>query len=319
MIGTAVKRLASRPHSSLWCGPEDIRHEDHVSMTTPPSPPHDLDTLYDQAKWAANMQEVIGRYGLLSDATRAAIGEPLRLSYGPADVERLDLYKARQNGAPIAVFVHGGGWRGGSAREYAFPAEMLVKAGIHFVTLDFSSVVAANGSLAVLVDQVRRALQFVFQNCADMGGDPKRIYLAGHSSGAHLAGMALSTDWASRGAPAEPIKAGLLVSGIYDLGPVRQTSRSAYVSIDDAAERDLSPIHQVERLRAPVLLAVGSTESPAFQQQAQAYADAATRSGKRMTLVRAESYNHFEILETLGNPYGLLGRHLLELIGANGG
>src|SRR5512145_2170759 len=86
----------------------------------------ELDAAYDQARYAPNAQQVQARYAANSNAARTRIGEPQRLAYGPTPVETLDLYPARAAGAPVFVFVHGGAWRAGTARNYAFAAEMLV-------------------------------------------------------------------------------------------------------------------------------------------------------------------------------------------------
>lgn len=276
--------------------------------------PEELEVAYDQSRWAANMGDVLARYSVISDAMRLVAGQPTRLSYGPASEEMLDLYKASEAFAPIVVFVHGGGWRGGSAREYGFPAEMMMAAGIYFIALDFATIADAKGDLAILVGQVRRALGWIYQNCSRFDGDPTRIYIVGHSSGAHLAAMALSTRWGDYGLSANPIRGGVLVSGVYDLGPLQHTSRSQYVYIDDRIERQLSPLHQIANLSAPLLLVVGSKESPEFQRQTLSYADAASASARQIKVVTAETYHHFDIVETLGNPYGLLGRNLLDFV-----
>jgi len=154
----------------------------------------------------------------------------------------------------------------------------------------------------------------VWRTCNSFGGDAKRLYVVGHSSGAHLAAMALSTHWAAYDLPENSIKGGVLISGIYDLGPLRQTSRSKYVHIDDLIEHQLSPIHHVASLTLPLLLFVGSKESPEYLRQAQDYAKAALQAGKPITVSVGEAYNHFEITETLGNPFGFLGRHLLRFV-----
>jgi arylformamidase len=278
----------------------------------------DLERLYNQSNWAPNMQAVIARYQRLSDAACLSIGEPERMAYGASSREQLDLYRADSQHAPVVIFIHGGGWRDGSARQYGFPAEMLVTAGVHFVVPDFSSVDDTKGDLSVPVDQVRRALAWVRENCRRFGGDGSRLYLVGHSSGAHLAGMALSTRQADHDVPADPIRGAVLVSGIYDLGPLRQTSRVKHVLIDDRVERVLSPLHQIDHLATPLLLAVGSAESPEFQRQARDYAKAVVEAGKHARVIVSETYHHFDILETLGNPYGLLGRSLLDLVSADG-
>lgn len=278
--------------------------------------PQDLEAAYDQTKWAPNMALLLARFATRSDAVRAAVGEPARISYGAGKDEGLDLYRAEAAGAPTVVFVHGGGWRRETAREQGFLAKMLLAAGIHFVALDFSSVVDAKGDLSTLVDQVRRALVWISRNCASFGGDSERLYLVGHSSGAHLAAMALSTRWTDHGLGPAPIRGGVLISGIYDLEPVRHTSRSEYVHFDDRIVRDLSPLHQIAEVTSPLLLAVGSRESPEFLRQTKEYARAVTASGRPANLIVGETYNHFEILETLGSPDGFVGQRLLELIGS---
>jgi len=280
--------------------------------------PEELEKAYDQSKWAANMQDILARYRLLSDAARAVIGEPTRVAYGAGSDEGLDIYPADAQGAPVVVFVHGGGWRSGSAWEFAFPAQMLRAAGIHYVALDFSTIADAKGDLAVLVDQVRRALAWLHRNCSGFGGDAGRLYLVGHSSGAHLAAMALSTRWHEYGVCENPVSSGVLISGIYDLGPLRHTSRAKYVRIDDLAERKLSPLRQISCLQSPLLLAVGSKESPEFQRQAKEYTGAVAEAGNEARLVIGNTYNHFDIVETFGNPYGLLGRSLLDLVNSGG-
>lgn len=271
---------------------------------------------YDQAKWAANMPEVLARYAWLSETARTALGAPRRFVYGPAATEAVEAFRTGRDNAPVVVFVHGGGWRGGAASDYAFPAETLLARGIHYVAVDFSTVTDAGGELSVLIDQIRRALVWTYRNCRAFGGDRTRIFLAGHSSGAHLAAMALSTKWSDHGLPEAPIKGGFLVSGIYDLEPLRRTSRAAYVKLDDSIVRAASPIHHVAALSANVIVAVGGKESPEFQRQARAYGEAARQAGKTVRTVALPHYNHFEITETLGSPTGALGRELIGMIEA---
>ena len=165
-----------------------------------------------------------------------------------------------------------------------------------------------------MVNQVRAAVNWVYRNCPEFGGDATRIYIVGHSSGAHLAAMALSTRWADYDLSVNPIRGGFLVSGIYDLGPLRHTSRSKSVRIDDDVEGRLSPMRCLGELVSPLLLAVGSKESPEFLRQTSDYATALCGLGNQTKVVVGETYNHFDIVETLGNPYGLLGRNLLDFV-----
>jgi arylformamidase len=279
-----------------------------------------LDAAYDQAAYAPNREQLIKRRIHDSELARIRIGEPERRAYGPAEIERLDVYRTARSAAPVFVFIHGGAWRSGRSKEFAAPAEMFLAAGAHYAVPDFSWVQDVGGSLKVLADQVRRAIAWVYDNAARLGIDPNQLYVGGQSSGGHLAAVALTTDWPRTfGAPADIIKGGICISGMYDLTPVRLSARSNYVEFDDATVAALSPIRHLDRLRAPLIVAYGTYETPEFQRQNREFATAVQTAGKPVQLLVGESYNHFELPETLGNPYGLLGRAVLDLMGLTAG
>ena len=275
----------------------------------------ELDAAYDQLKYAPNQAQILKRYASNSDAFRTRFGAPQRLVYGAAAVEGADLYRASKalaGGAPINIFIHGGAWRSGFAKDYGFLAELFVSAGAHFVVPDFSWVQDTDASLEPIVDQLRRAVVWVHQHAAGFGGDPEQIYISGHSSGGHLAAVLLATDWQAQwGLPADVLKGGLCCSGIYELKPVALSARNVYLKLTTAMEEALSPQRQLANIRAPLLVAYGSLETPEFQRQALDFSTAFKESGKEVALTRADAYNHFEILETLASPYGVLGRAVL--------
>jgi arylformamidase len=273
----------------------------------------ELDAAYDQIKYAPNLPQITKRYATNSEAARSRLGAPRRFAYGPTAIEGLDVYATKPPNAPINVFIHGGAWRGGLAKDYAFPAELFVYAGAHLVVPDFVWVQDAGGSLMLMADQVRRAVAWVHRNAQSFGGDPNRIYVCGHSSGGHLAGVVLTTDWRKEfNLPADTLKGGLCCSGLFDLKAVRLSARSAYVKFTDEIEQVLSPQRHLNNLNAPVIVAYGTLETPEFQRQSRDFAAAVKATGKPVHLLVGEGYNHFEIIETLANPHGLLGRAVLE-------
>ena len=274
-----------------------------------------LDRAYDQTVWAPSMADIHKRQAANSEAARRRLGEPQRLAYGPSPVESLDVFKARQPNAPVMLFIHGGAWLRGEARNFAYPAEMLVEAGVTYVVADFAPVNTFDGDLTAMASQVRRAIAFTCKNAAQFGGDGSRFYLAGHSSGAHLAAVALTSDWTEFGFAPDFIKGALLMSGMYDLKPVRLSKRSDYVRFTDAMEDAMSPQRHLDRLRAPLTVTVGSQDSPEFIRQARDFVAAVQAVGKPAKLVEAPAYNHFDLSESLGNPYGPNGRAALELMG----
>ncbi len=275
-----------------------------------------LDAAYDQAAYAPNREQLIKRRERDSELVRQYIGEPERVAYGSAEIERLDIYRIAGAGAPVLIFIHGGAWRSGRSKDFAGPAEMFLAAGAHYVVPDFALVQDVGGNLMVLADQVCRAVAWVHRNAARFGADPDRLYLGGQSSGAHLAAVALTTDWPREfGAPIEIVKGGICISGMYDLTPVSLSARNRYVSFDDAAIAALSPIRHLDLLHAPLIVAYGTCETPEFQRQNREFAAAVEAAGKPVRLLVGEYYNHFELPETLGNPYGPLGRAALDLMG----
>jgi arylformamidase len=280
----------------------------------------ELDAAYDQAAYALNREQLIKRRVRDSELVRLRVGEPERVAYGSAEIERLDIYRSEREAAPVFVFIHGGAWRSGRSKDFATPAEMFLGAGAHYVVPDFAWVQDVGGSLRVLADQVCRAIAWLYDNAVHLNTDLNRLYVGGQSSGGHLAAVALTTDWPRDfGLPADIIKGGMCISGMYDLTPVRLSARSNYVKFDDATVVALSPMRHLDRLHAPLIVAYGTCETPEFQRQNREFASAVEAAGKRVQRLVGENYNHFELPETLGNPYGLLGRAALELMGLKAG
>jgi arylformamidase len=279
----------------------------------------ELDAAYDQSKYAPNQALVQARRLVLSQRARAALGEPLRFAYGSSEIEALDVYRTKQANAPVSVFIHGGAWRNGRAADFAYLAEIFVHAGVHSVILDFTNVDAVRGDLMIMARQVRSAVAWVYKNAARFGGDPERLYVCGHSSGGHLAGTVVSADWGRDfDLPGDILKGALLCSGMYDLKPVRLSARSNYVKFTDEIEQELSASRHLDRIACPLLVAYGTCETPEFQRQARDFAAALKAAGKPHELLVGEAYNHFEMLETLASPYGLLGRAVLAQMGLAG-
>ena len=275
----------------------------------------ELDKAYQQSNYASNLEEVIARYKSASEAARQLLGEPGTYKYGNKPIETLDVFPASGTKAPIIIFIHGGAWRLGRAGDYAFPAPLFTKAGAHWITPDFDSVLDVNGNLIVLASQVRNAVAWVYRNAELFNGDKNRIYVCGHSSGAHLAAVCMTTDWESEfNLPQDFLKGGLCCSGMYDLEPVRLSSRSEYLNITGEIEQLLSPQRQLHHLHAPLLISHGTDESPEFIRQSHDFARAIDALGKPLRYTIGIDLNHFEILETLADKTGLLGSALLSFM-----
>jgi arylformamidase len=298
-------------------GDEIVYTDPHGVQYTKPQ----MDSAYDQVCWQQDPPDTGSRGAWLGADFRARFGSPERYAYGPSQFEGLDLYRTPAGRhAPTLIYIHGGAWRAGSAAGSASMAENFVSAGANLVALDFINVIQAGGSLITMAEQVRAGVAWVYQNARMLRLNPDRIYVSGFSSGGHLCGVVITTDWAARGLPSDFIKGAVCGSGMYDLYPVSLSARNLYVDfqLDDTINK-LSPIQHIENINIPVVLGHGTKETPEFQRQSDDFAAALEAAGKDVTLIVAQGYNHFEFNETFANPYGPLGRAALELMGLQPG
>jgi arylformamidase len=307
--------LASAPASAQRCPPAAARAK---------GPPVwmdldqlDLDEAYDQSVYAFNQRFVQERRNERNALMAKILGKPERVAYGSAEIEKVDIYKTKRPNAPAMIFLHGGAWRGGRSAQGAYLAEPFVNAGAHFINVEFNNVTETKGDLLPMVDQCRRAVAWIYKNAASFGGNPDALYLSGFSSGGHLGGCVVITEWEKFGVPRDVLKGAVLGSGMYDLKPVRLSARSSYIKFTDEVEEALSAMRHLDKVHTPLVLTIGTLETPEFQRQSRDFAAALVKAGKPVKLIVARGHNHFEMGESLSNPYGIMGRAAMEMMGLN--
>jgi arylformamidase len=273
----------------------------------------ELDRAYDQRAWAPNADEVIARYASESAKARKRFSGALDVRYGPSEGETLDLFPTATRGAPLHVHVHGGGWRNLTKDEESFLASSLVPAGAALAVLNFATIPKVR--LPDMIEQVRRAVAWLHAHARELGADPERIHVSGHSSGAHMAAVLAATDWTRFGVPKDVLKSALLMSGMYDLRPVMMSARSSYVKLSGGEIEELSPILHLDSIGPPAVIAFGALETPEFRRQARSFHKALTDAGKASRLLDCGQVNHFELLELLARPDSALCHTALELMG----
>jgi len=230
--------------------------------------------------------------------TNAAL---LDLAYGETSEERLDFFPAPRGGAPLLVFIHGGWWRSLDKSDFSFIAPAYTRAGFNVALTNYT--LAPQASIADIVRQQLRALAWLYRHAESYDFDPDRIVVAGHSAGAHLAAMMLAAVWPAFDArlPPDLVKGGILMSGIYDLEPVRHTE---FVNVDlKLTEKDiapLSPFAMPQAHAAPFITAVGELESDEFKRQ-NALIASAWEGGHREDIALPEA-NHLTICDAFAAP-----------------
>lgn len=222
--------------------------------------------------------------------------------YGDHAAEALDYFKARPGANPVHVFIHGGYWQELGKDFFAFPAADFAPAGIDYVAINYGLAPAA--TMDQMVDRCRRALAWLYANAEHLGFDPAEVTLSGHSAGAHLAAMCLL------GPGRVPDKA-VLISGVFDLTPIRLTYVNAPLKLDAAAVQRNSPLFLLQagaRLPARTIITYGDNETAEFKRQSD---DVAALSGVRALCIKDR--NHFDVVCDLGVATTPLGAAVLGL------
>lgn len=257
--------------------------------------------------------QIFARWTEQGAITRRLRASLIDLPFGETPAERLDYFPTRLDAAPLLVFIHGGYWRSLDKSDFSWLAPPFVQHGVALALPNYG--LAPSTPIEDIVRQQLKALAWLYRNGDRLGFDPERIVVAGHSAGAHLTAMMMAALWPTYAAdlPATLVKAGLAISGIYDLEPLLQ---APFVNVDlrlDAPRaRALSPVHLPPATSAPLVTAVGALESSEFQRQTaligRHWKDVVARS------IPMPGSNHLTVVDQLANPASPLFDATLELV-----
>lgn len=260
-----------------------------------------LDRQYNSQGKVSDYTIYLRQYAERSRAARDALACIDNLHYGEHPDETLDFYPCGKSGAPVHVFLHGGDWRALSKDDSGFAAPAFVAAGAAFVAVNFSPVPVT--TVTGMGAQVRRALAWLWQNAAAHGGDPQRIYVCGHSSGANLVTQLLTTDWARDfGTPPQIIKGAVLISGLGDLEPVRLSFRNRNLHLDENMVNEVSLLRRVPGLRCPLIVAFGDGENEDYKRQSRDIARYWSGHGNAVALFELVGRNHYDAVLEWAEP-----------------
>jgi arylformamidase len=276
-----------------------------------------LDREYNNSGKVANVADYLAWYPGESARVREALPARLDLRYGPRPGETLDLFVPDGQGPwPVHVFVHGGYWRSLDKQDFSFVARGLQPAGVLVAVINYALVPTVD--MDELVRQVRASVAWLHGNVAALGGDPGNITASGHSAGGHLTAMLMSTDWRSfAGLPADTVKAGCGISGLYDLEPIRLSYLNQTLGLTMETARRNSPVHLVPATSAgPLLLPVGAKEGDEYHRQTESLAAAWRRRGLPVEVLDMAGHDHFSIVTELGDPASPLSRAVLGQVRA---
>ncbi len=276
-----------------------------------------LDAQYNNRALVPGHGEIIEKWTTDSAAVRQRLDVRLDLAYGPGARERLDLFPAGDSGAPIFAFIHGGYWQMMDKSGLSCLAEPFVAAGVNYAAIGYP--LAPEAGLDEIVACARASLLWLWRNAAEYGGDADRIFVSGHSAGGHLTAMALTADWAalgrdSGGAPADLVKGGCAISGLYDLEPIRLTYLNEALGMDAEVARRNSPVHNLASASGHLILTVGDDESDEFHRQQANFLAGWQGRGLACEVVGPPGRNHFSVVNELAKPESVLHKAVIRQI-----
>jgi arylformamidase len=249
--------------------------------------------------------DVVAGWERRSAEIRARHSGHLDLRYGPRNRNRIDFLKAA-DGGPTLLFIHGGYWQTRAKEVFTLIAEGPMAHGINVALIGYT--LAPEATLDEIVAEIHKGIDFLAGQLPALGGDPKRIVVSGWSAGGHLTSMALSHPH---------VLAGMAISGIYDLEPIRHSYLNVKLGLDEAASRRNSPMMQADGAMKPLSLVAGSAELPLLRKQTADFAGYRASYGLPVSYEEIPGANHFTIMNELMSPTGritTLIRRLFERI-----
>jgi len=266
----------------------------------------------------ADALPLIEGYTSKSKAARKDIRGWYDFRYGPNALQTYDVHPptvdALGSPAPMLIFIHGGYWRALDKSDHTWFAPVFVRSGVLSINLNYDLCPAV--TLDDIVYEARRAIAHLHRQASNFGGDPRRLYVVGHSAGAQMAAMLLNYDWGEVELPADTIKGAACISGIYEPAVVMRTSVNADVRLDQATAERNDCLAQPPRRPTPVIVAVGGDEPEGWRQQSLNYADVCRQAGCEVSLLDVAGSNHFTVAEELTRKDSALTAAILARIAA---
>ena len=260
---------------------------------------------YNNRALVPDHAQYFARWAERSARARATMTCYLDREYGPAPGEKLDIFPARKGDGSVLMFIHGGYWRSLDKQDFSYLAPSWVDAGVSLVVVNYDLCPAI--AIEEIVCQMLRASAWLYRHAEEYGMDEERLFVCGHSAGAHLTAMMMAALWPvfDPALPRDLFKGGLAISGVYDLRPLVDVDfLSADLRLDEASALKVSPAFLPPATRAPLFTCVGGLESSEFKRQnallAQRWRSAVAAD------VPMPGRHHFSVVDELANPASAL-------------
>jgi acetyl esterase/lipase len=268
-------------------------------MTTPSDAPdwrsmsqQELDLGLNNGTAVAGSGELVNGWEQRSAELRKRHPDHIDLRYGPRERNRIDFLKARDK-APTLLFIHGGYWQMRAKEAFTIFAEGAMAHGINVALIGYT--LAPEATLEAIVAEIHQGIDYLAGQLPVLGADTGGIVVSGWSAGGHLTAMALSHP---------KVKAGIAISGIFDLEPIRHSYLNVKLKLDGPMSRRHSPMAQSGGPMKPLALVVGAAELPLLRKQTADFAGHRAKYGLPVAYEEIPGANHFSIMDEMHSPNG---------------
>jgi acetyl esterase/lipase len=261
-----------------------------------------LDADYNNTAAVPDVQRHISGWAERSNALRPTLDGVWDMAYGDKPRQRIDFIRAGKPGRPTFLYIHGGYWQRNDKEPLHCLAPGLLAHGVNFATLEYT--LAPTATMDEIVAEVSACADHLVARLGDLGADPTRLVVGGHSAGGHLTATLRE-------------KAGvtgiLPISGLFDLEPIQLTYLNTALRMDAPTALRNSPIRHLQKSH-PAIIAVGGAELGELQRQSRELHAAYQARGWQSELIVLPGEDHFSILEQLASADGVLTRAALKLL-----
>jgi arylformamidase len=248
-----------------------------------------------------------------SAKARSRLDCALDVRFGPTVDETVDIFPAQKPGAPVLVFIHGGYWYSRSSKDFSLVAHGFVSHGITVAVMNYA--LCPKVTIPEITRQSRALIAWLHVRASNFSADPARIFVSGHSAGGQQVAMLSATDWRGEyGLPADVIKGGVAISGIFDLRPLPYSYLQPRLQLTHEVILRQSPCLSIPGSGPPLLISFGEKETSEIRRLSTEYHQARQTNGLGSELLVQEGKHHFSAIEGLNDANSKLCKAVINFM-----